>query len=248
MNCAAIPENLLESELFGYVKGAFTGAHADKKGLFEAANGGTIFLDEVEAMSKNLQVNLLRVLQDGTFFKVGSPILNSVDVRVIAATNEDLEEAVKAKQFRGDLYYRLNVIKIELPPLRERKEDIPLLIRYFINKCSQKMNKNVRSISIDALDILFNHTWPGNIRELENAIERAVVMAETDEIRKEDLPIDIATYYNDVRKFWYIENVEREHIMKVLGFVRGNKSKAARLLGLDITTLSRKLKKYSNSE
>lgn len=248
VNCAAIPENLLESELFGYVKGAFTGANADKKGLFEAADGGTIFLDEVDAMSKNLQVRLMRVLQDRTFFKVGSSIPLTVDVRIIAATNQDLEEAVKTKQFREDLYYRLNVIKIDLPPLRERAEDISLLIRYFMNKYSGKMNKNIRRISVDALDILINHTWPGNIRELENAIERAVVVAETDEIRKEDLPIDVATHYSDVRKFWSLKSLEKEHIVKVLSLVRGNKSKASRLLGIDNTTLWRKLKKYNISE
>ncbi|MCL5022704.1 MAG: sigma 54-interacting transcriptional regulator [Nitrospirae bacterium] len=247
VNCAAIPETLLESELFGYVKGAFTGASSDKKGLFEAADGGTILLDEVEAMTKNLQVKLLRVLQDRTFFKVGSAVPFSVDVRVLAATNQELEEEVKAKRFREDLYYRLNVIKIDLPPLRERAEDIPLLIRYFISRHSQRLNKSVRRASDEVLDILLNHSWPGNIRELENMIERAVVVAETDEIRKEDLPIDIATHYNDVRKFWSLENVEREHILKILTVVRGNKSKAARLLGLDVTTLWRKLKKYGIS-
>ncbi len=245
VNCAAIPENLLESELFGYVKGAFTGASGDKKGLFEAANGGTIFLDELEAMPKSLQVKLLRVLQDRTFFKLGSTTPISIDVRIVAATNQDLEEAVKEKQFREDLYYRLNVIKLSLPPLRERAEDISLLVRFFMNRYSRRLNKNIRRISVDALDILINHSWPGNIRELENTIERAVVVAETDEIRKEDLPIDIATHYNDVRKFWSIETIEREHILKVLGLVRGNKSKASRLLGLDVTTLWRKLKKYN---
>jgi Nif-specific regulatory protein len=245
VNCAAIPESLLESELFGYMRGAFTGANADKKGLFEAAHGGTIFFDEVEAMSKNLQVKLLRFLQDTTFFKLGSTAPLSVDVRIIAATNEDLHEAVKAKQFREDLYYRLNVIKIDLPPLREREGDVSLLARYFTNKYSGKMNKKIRKISIDALDILLHHSWPGNIRELENTIERAVVVAETNEIRKEDLPIDIRTRYSDTRKFWSIESFEREHILKVLGLVSGNKSKAARLLGLDVTTLWRKLKKYN---
>ena len=245
VNCTAIPENLLESELFGYVRGAFTGANADKKGLFEAADGGTIFLDEVETMSMNLQVKLLRFLENRTFFKLGSTVPVSVDVRIIAATNQDLKEAVKEKQFREDLYYRLNVIKIDLPPLRERAGDVALLIRYFMHKYSGIMNKNIRRISVNALDILINHSWPGNIRELENTIERAVVVAETDEIRKEDLPIDIATHYNDVRKLWSLESLEREHILKVLGLVRGNKSKASRLLGLDVTTLWRKLKKYN---
>lgn len=247
VNCSAIPEGLLESELFGYVKGAFTGAHADKMGLFEAAKGGTIFLDEVETMSKNLQVKLLRVLQDGTFFKVGTPHPLTVDVRIIAATNQDLEDAVRSKQFREDLYYRLKVIRIELPSLRERVEDIPLLVRYFMNKSSKKMDKNIRRISDDAMDILINYAWPGNIRELENTIERAVVISETDEIHKEDLPVEIATLYSDSKRDWTLKNIgkriEREHIQKVLNLVGGNKMEAAKLLGLDTTTLWRKLRK-----
>jgi len=247
VNCAAIPETLLESELFGYVKGAFTGAYTDKKGLIEAADGGTLFLDEVEAMSKNLQVKLLRVLQDKTFFKVGSTQPLRVDVRIIAATNRKLEMAVEARDFREDLYYRLNVIKIELPPLRERLEDIPLLVRYFIHKFSKKIGKNIRRVSNEVLDILTGYSWPGNIRELENVIERAVVVAETEEIQKKDLPIDVATHYYDLRKFWSLENVEREHLLKVLTCVHGNKSKAARLLGIDTTTLWRKLKRYNIS-
>ena len=188
VNCAAIPESLLESELFGYMKGAFTGAHSDKKGLFEAADGGSLFLDEVEAMSRGLQVKLLRVLQDRTFLKVGGTQPLTVDVRVIAATNRQLEEAVKLKEFREDLYYRLNVIKVELPPLRDRAEDIPLLVRHFINKFSKKLDRNIRRISDDALDILINHAWPGNIRELENTIESAVVLAENDTLCREELP------------------------------------------------------------
>ncbi len=244
VNCAAIPESLLESELFGYIKGAFTGANTDKKGLFEAADGGTIFLDEVEAMSKNLQVKLLRVLQDRTFFKVGSTQPVTVDVRIIAATNQDLEYAIKSKQFREDLYYRLNVIRIELPPLRERAEDILLLVRYFMSKSSKKIGKNIRRISGDAMDILINYSWPGNIRELENTIERAVVVAEKDEIGKEDLPTEIAAHYTDPKKDWALERIEKEHILKVLNLVGGNKKKAAGLLGLDTTTLWRKLKNY----
>ncbi len=244
VNCAAIPESLLESEVFGYTKGAFTGANADKKGLFEAANGGTIFLDEVEAMSKSLQVKLLRVLQDRTFFKVGGTSPITVDVRIIAATNQDLEEAIKSKQFREDLFYRLNVIKIELPPLRERIEDVPLLARYFTNKFNKKIGKNIRKISNEAMDMLINYSWPGNIRELENTIERAVVIAEADEIRREDIPIEIATLSNDSKKDLTLESIEKEHILKVLNLVSGNKKKASRLLGLDATTLWRKLKKY----
>lgn len=245
VNCAAIPESLLESELFGYVKGAFTGANADKRGLFEAADGGTIFLDEVEAMSKGLQVKLLRVLQDRTFLKVGSTQPLTVDVRVIAATNMNLEDAVKTKQFREDLYYRLNVIRVELPPLREKAEDIPLLIRYFVNKFNKKMGKNIRKVSDNAFDALINYSWPGNIRELENTIERAVVIAETKEIRREDLPVEVAIQPQDTIKDCTIERIEREHILKVLNLTGGNKKKASVMLGLDTTTLWRKLKKYN---
>lgn len=251
VNCAAISETLLEPELFGYVKGAFTGATTDKKGLLEAADEGTVFLDEVEAMSENLQVKLLRVLQDRTFFKVGGTKPVTVDIRIIAATNQDLEASVNSKHFRKDLYYRLNVIKIELPPLRERAEDIPLLARYFISKFSKKIGKNIRRVSDDATDMLINYLWPGNIRELENTIERAVVIAETDEIRKEDLPIEISTCYLDSRKDWRLESIEKnlelEHIQKVLIITGGNKKKAASLLGLDTSTLWRKLKKYQNT-
>jgi transcriptional regulator with PAS, ATPase and Fis domain len=248
INCAAIPETLLESELFGYVKGAFTGANSDKKGLFEAADHGSIFLDEVEAMSKSLQVKLLRVLQDRTFFKVGGTQNITVDIRVIAATNQRLEDAVKSKEFREDLYYRLNVIKIELPPLRERIEDIPLLVRYFINKFSKKLEKNIRRISDDAIEALINYKWPGNIRELENTIERAVVIAETDEITIKDLPPGITAPDSNSKKDWTLKhfekNSERVHIQNVLSLAGGNKKKAAVLLGLGTTTLWRKIKKH----
>lgn len=244
INCSAIPETLLESELFGYVKGAFTGANAEKSGLFEAAHGGTIFLDEVDAMSKNLQVKLLRVLQDRTFFKVGGTQPIVVDVRIIAATNQDLMDAIRSKQFREDLYYRLNVIRIELPPLREREEDIPLLVRYFVNKYSRKIDKNVRRVSEEAMDALLNYSWPGNIRELENTIERAVVISETDELRREDLPVDIFPVLNYSGKDRSLDSVEREHISKILSLAGGNKKKAAGILGVDTSTLWRKLKKY----
>ncbi len=245
VNCAAIPESLLESELFGYVKGAFTGAASDKRGLFEAADGGTIFLDELEAMSKSLQVNLLRVLQDGTFLKVGSTQFLTVDVRVIAATNMDLEDAVRRKEFREDLYYRLNVIRIELPPLRERAEDIPLLIRYFLNKFNKKMGRNIRNVSDDAVDALVNYSWPGNIRQLENTIERAVVITDAKEIRREDLPIEVNSQPQVLRQDWTLENLERQHIIKVLTLAGGNRKKASGILGVDTTTLWRKMKRYN---
>jgi transcriptional regulator with GAF, ATPase, and Fis domain len=243
VNCAAIHENLLESELFGYVRGAFTGANTDRGGLMEAANSGTIFFDEVNAMSRNLQAKLLRVLQDRTFFKVGSTQPFTVDIRIIAATNQNLEEAIKTRQFREDLYYRLNVIRIDLPPLRERADDVPLLARYFMNKFAKKMGKDIRRISEDAMTALISYSWPGNIRELGNAMERAVVVAENDEIMREDLPVEIAKFYTEAKKDWTLEKVERDHIMKVLNLVDGNKKKAARLLGLDATTLWRKLKR-----
>ncbi len=248
VNCAAIPDSLLESELFGYIKGAFTGATSDKKGLFEASDRGTIFLDEVEAMSKNLQAKLLRVLQDRTFFKVGGTRPVTVDLRIIAASNQDLEAAVRSKQFREDLYYRLNVIKIALPSLRERVDDIPLLARYFINKFNKIMGRNIRRISEDAMSILINYRWPGNIRELENTIERAVVVAERDAIMKEDLPVEITSGTGDSGRDLSLENIEKgvefEHIKKVLNIAGGNKKKAAEILGIDASTLWRKLKRF----
>ena len=228
------------------MKGAFTGAHSDKKGLFEAADGGSLFLDEVEAMSRGLQVKLLRVLQDRTFLKVGGTQPLTVDVRVIAATNRQLEEAVKLKEFREDLYYRLNVIKVELPPLRDRAEDIPLLVRHFINKFSKKLDRNIRRISDDALDILINHAWPGNIRELENTIESAVVLAENDILCREDLPFGVRASGNIAKKDLTLESIERSHIQHVLNMLGGNKKKAAAVLGLDASTLWRKLKKYQD--
>ncbi len=243
VNCAALPESLFESEIFGYVKGAFTGAGADKKGLFEAADSGTIFLDEVAAMSPSLQVKLLRVLQDGTFLKVGGTRPITVDVRVIAATNQDLEAMIRQKLFREDLYYRLNVIKIDLPPLRERQEDIPLLARYFMTKFNKRIGKNIRRISPDVMGKLVAYRWPGNIRELENTIERAVVIAETDELRSEDMPAGLFTSMGKDGQDLSLDTVESEHIRRVLQMTRGNKKKAAQLLGIDAATLWRRLKK-----
>lgn len=244
VNCAAIPENLLESELFGYMKGAFTGATVDKKGLLEMADSGTIFLDEINAMSKNLQAKLLRFLQSKTFFKVGGTVPVVVDVRIIAATNQDLEEAVKLKDFREDLYYRLNVIRISLPPLKERAEDIPLLARYFVNKFNKKLGRNVRKISNEAMEKMITYRWPGNIRELENTIEMAVVVAETNEITPNDIPTEIATPSPDFKKNMSLESVEKEHILNVLNLVGGSKKMASSLLGVDFSTLWRKLRKY----
>jgi len=271
VNCAALPETLLESELFGFVKGAFTGANFDKNGLFELANTGTIFLDEVETMSPGLQAKLLRVLQDLTFFKVGGSTPITVNVRIIAASNKNLATAVKEKSFREDLFYRLNVINITIPPLRERIEDVPLLTRHFIDKFNKKLGRNVRKISTSTMNALMKYDWPGNIRELQNAIERAVAVADADEIifnynsfkssntdgqssdRKgtgvEDeidlLTIDIFGSSNQQPPS--IEEVEREYILKILNLTGQNKLKASKILGIDTSTLWRKLKKIEGN-
>ena len=244
VNCAALPEGLLESELFGYVKGAFTGAGTDKKGLFEAADNGTMFLDEAEAMSANLQVKLLRVLQDGAFLKVGGTQSCQVNVRIIAASNRNLEEAIREKRFREDLYYRLNVIRIDLPPLRDRREDIPLLTRYFMAKYSKRIGKNVRRIADDAMQALVWYPWPGNIRELENMVERALVVTETDEIRNEDLPVELLDRADEMHTDLTLKTIEKDHIFHVLKLTRGNKKLAAQELGVNTATLWRKLKSF----
>ena len=191
INCAAIPENLLESELFGHEKGAFTGAATQRIGKFEQCNGGTIFLDEIGDMSLPTQTKILRVLQNGTFERVGGNQAVKVDVRVIAATNKPLEEAVSKREFREDLFYRLNVVRIEIPPLRERKEDIPLLVNYFLKKIAQAQKQAPKSISEEALEFLMRHSWPGNVRELENVIQRAIVVTKGDVILALDLPVSV---------------------------------------------------------
>jgi len=248
INCGALPDELLESELFGYEKGAFTGAVNRKTGLFEAADGGTVFLDEVSSISPMMQVKLLRFLQERTFMRLGGKETIGVEVRVIAATNEYLKDVVDRGAFRKDLYYRLNVIPIEIPPLRERKEDIPLLIRHFIKKFSSKMERNISGINKDTEELLKRYKWEGNVRELENVIERAITMTDDHCINTEDLPDEIKTesealpesaaaYPKNLTLF----DLERLHIADVLKSVNGNKSKAARILGIDYSTLRRKL-------
>jgi two-component system response regulator PilR (NtrC family) len=191
LNCGALPETLLESELFGHMRGAFTGADANKKGLVEVAEHGTIFLDEIGEMSPTMQVKLLRVLQDRRFRRLGGTEEVQADIRVIAATNQDLQKMVAENRFREDLYYRINVIHLHLPALRERREDVPLLAEHFLNKYSEGIEKPVRSISHEALDVLSGHDWPGNVRELENAIERAVALEQTPVVLPESLPAQV---------------------------------------------------------
>ncbi len=246
VNCGALTESLLESELFGHVKGAFTGAQGDKIGLFEEADQGTLFLDEVGDISPGLQVKLLRVLQEGEIKPVGSQKSVKVDVRIVAATHRDLEEMVRSGKFREDLYYRLKVIEIDIPPLRDRKEDIPELARVFLKKYSLKLGKNVRDISRSAMDRLMTHSWPGNVRELEHQIERAVAMTGSGILSEDDFdfmetsqPVQVDT--GDTKS---LESMEREHILRVLKETDYNKSKASEILGIDRATLYRKAQKY----
>jgi NtrC-family two-component system response regulator AlgB len=240
VNCAALPENLLESELFGHVKGAFTGAIKDRKGRFEAADGATIFLDEIAEMTPGLQAKLLRVLQQGEFERLGENISHKVDVRVIAATNRNLEEAIREETFREDLFYRLNAVRIKLLPLRERPEDIRLLIQYFMDKFSQGEQID---ISPDAIKIMKHYRWSGNVRELENVIQRAVLLAKQGRIVMKDLPEEIRTAEDQPEQLLSLEELEKLHIKKVLQFA-ADLNEAAQLLGIDPATLWRKRKKY----
>jgi two-component system response regulator AtoC len=246
VNCGALTESLLESELFGHVKGAFTGAQMDKMGLFEEADGGTLFLDEVGDVSQGLQVKLLRVLQEGEIKPVGSQKSVKIDVRIVAATHRDLEEMVRAGKFREDLYYRLKVIEIDIPPLRERREDIPELARVFLKKYSSKLGKSVRDISKSAMDRLIRHSWPGNVRELEHQIERAVAMTGAGILSEDDFDFmdaapSVASVNSDPQS---LESMERDHILRVLKDTDYNKSKASEILGIDRATLYRKAQKY----
>ncbi len=245
VNCAAIPDSLMESELFGHEKGAFTGAHKAKKGKFELADGGTIFLDEIGDMSPSTQTKVLRVLQEGEFDRVGSTRTQQVDVRIIAATNAELERLVQERRFREDLFYRLRVIQIVLPPLRERKSDIPLLVDHFIRTYAAKDGKRVAGIEPVALATLTDYHWPGNVRELENAIERAVVLVQKDRLRLEDLPPEVLRRAPEDRIAFPIgttlHEIERRMIAETLRHTDGDKTKAARMLGITARTIYRKL-------
>jgi two-component system response regulator AtoC len=252
INCSAIPENLLETELFGYEKGAFTDAKGMKKGLFELTNGGTVFLDEISEMKSFLQTKLLRVLENQNFMRVGGEREINIDVRIIAATNKNLSALVNAGQFRKDLYYRLKVMVIEMPPLRERREDILLLANMFVEENNKELGKSVMGISGAAREYLINYGWPGNVRELKNIIERAMILSNGNEILPDHLPIelrkshldDIGDRTSDVADLT-LETVEKKHIKDVLMMMDGNKSRAARMLGISRSTLREKLKKYA---
>lgn len=251
VNCSAIPETLLESELFGHVRGSFTGAIATRKGLFEEANGGTIFLDEIGNVSPAMQIKLLRVLQEREIRRVGGAENIKVDIRLIAASNQNLEEAVSRGEFRDDLYYRLNVITINLPELKDRQDDVPLLANYFLKKYTKGENEKIKSISKEAMNLLLNYNWPGNVRELENVIERAIALGRYEEILPEDIPINIinsrmmSALKETLPENATIEELERDYIAKILKKTKGHKINTARILGIDRRTLYRKLKKYS---
>ncbi|MGB9711302.1 MAG: sigma-54-dependent transcriptional regulator [Thermodesulfovibrio sp.] len=248
INCGAFTEELLSNELFGHEKGAFTGATTLKKGLIEMASSGTLFLDEITEMSPTMQAKFLRVIQEKEFLRLGGTQPISVDVRFIAATNRDIRDEVKKGKFREDLYYRLNVVNLEIPPLRERKDDIPLLVAYFLKKYSSIMKKEVFKISEEALNLLINYDYPGNIRELENIIERAVVICNSSQVEVEHLPDDlkelkIQVFVKKEGKFMTLEELEKEYIKWVLKEV-GNKTVAAQILGIDRVSLWRKMKNY----
>jgi len=248
VDCASIVETLIESELFGHVRGAFTGALSTKKGLFEEADGGTIFLDELSNLSLSMQTKLLRFLQEHEIKRVGGTESVRVDVRVIAATNQPLEPLIKNGKFREDLFDRLNVVSITLPPLRERKEDILLLANHFLQKFSEENHKNISHISPEALEILIQYAWPGNVRELEHTIERAVILTSHPIILPEDLPRKIFEEAKGAKILFPEESlplkeVEKRYVLKVLQETKGNKKKAAEILGIDRTTLYRILEK-----
>ena len=255
VNCGALPDTLLESEMFGYEKGAFTGAVGTKTGLFEAANGGTLFLDEVGELGQALQVKLLRVMQDQEVRRVGGTTSMKVDVRIIAATNRDLEQQVKEGKFRDDLFYRLNVVRITLPSLKERHEDIPMLAHHFLQKWGAGATRTVRGFHPDTLALLKQYRWPGNVRELENAIERAVSLSHGPLLTPEDLPAAIrqadasAEHRADVQDAadeanLTLEEIDKRHLVRVLKETKGNKVKAAKILGIDRRTLYRMAERF----
>ena len=254
VNCAALPETLLESELFGYEKGAFTGAAGRKEGRFELANGGTLFLDEVADLSLVTQPKILRVLQEGEFERLGATRSIQVDVRILAATNQDLVDMVKDKRFREDLYYRLNVITVRVPPLRERHEDIRVLAQHYLRVYAAKNGRKLEGFSNEALERLESYAWPGNVRELENLIERTVLLARKDRIDAEDLPEEVAGVKRPPRDAILelvgtpLADIEQRLLDETLRITGGNKTQAAKLLGIDVRTVARKLERREDDQ
>lgn len=255
LHCASLSEGILESELFGHEKGAFTGAVSQRRGRFELADGGSLFLDEIGEMNLHVQIKLLRVLETGCFERVGGEKTLESDVRIIAATNKDLEEEIKAGRFREDLYYRLNVINLELPPLRERREDIGLLLDSFLLKYAAKNKKDIKGFSAQSVRILNNYDWPGNVRELENVVERAVVMARNEYIEPDNLPANISQSLKKARKDTFripsgttMKEIEKKVILDALQTTQGSKSKAARILGISTRKIEYKIKEWSEEK
>jgi transcriptional regulator with PAS, ATPase and Fis domain len=256
VNCGSLPETLLENELFGHERGAFTGATDLKRGRFELAHSGTLFLDEVAEMRLSSQVKLLRVLQEKKFERLGGERTINVDVRIIAATNKNLEEEMKKGRFREDLYYRLNVVSINISPLRERKEDIPIFVNHFLQRFSQEHKKRIKGISQKALDEILNYSWPGNVRELENAIERAVVMQEEGIILPEHLPLSVQSVAWDnippvtdyliesLSLSRHIKRLERDLLLRALKKAGGNRTRASELLEISLPTFRKKIREY----
>lgn len=254
INCAAIPETLIESELFGYRKGAFTGADRNKPGMFELANGGTLFLDEINNAPLSLQAKLLRVIQDGSFYAAGATEATRVDVRLVAATNRPIDKMVEENSFREDLFYRLAVLEISVPPLRERREDIPLLAYYFLNKHTTRLGKKIKGLSNSVMSELMRYDWPGNVRELENVMQRMIIMAESDHIEpnvlprqfhKSDIPARRALDFMPLQK---LDDIEAYFIKKTLRETNGDRALASEMLGIDKSTLWRKIKRYGIEE
>jgi len=248
VDCSSLVENLLESELFGHVKGSFTGAIQTKHGFFELANHGTFFFDEIANLTTHIQAKILRVIQEREFVKVGDQNKIKLDIRIVSASNKNLEQAIRKGEFRADLYYRLSVVPIHLPPLRERKEDIPLLIDHFLEKYSKRFKRSVPEVSSDALEILQDYSWPGNVRELEHTIERILILEDSDLIRPRDLPAFITQRQGEFQMLseepFTLEELEKRYIRFVLRQTRGKKAHCANILGIHRKTLNMKMKKY----
>ncbi|HSE37275.1 MAG TPA: sigma-54 dependent transcriptional regulator [Blastocatellia bacterium] len=253
INCSAIPDTLLESELFGYQKGAFTGAQETRRGLIEEAQGGTVFLDEINTLSPSLQVKLLRVLQERVVRRVGGRENLQIDIRLVSASNQDLEEAAKRGEFRQDLFYRLNVVPVRLPDLKDRREDIPLLVFHFLQKFAQQHGEPSRRFANDAMRVLMTHSWPGNVRELENAVEHALTMGKGEILLPGDLPLSVTAPERDIVQEATLDDVslaelERRYILRILEKMGGHQIKTSRVLGIDRRTLYRRLRQYGQTE